>query len=69
VQRYRDGRGRPRGAVNAANNLIRRRLPPARGKAYKLVKSYGDDHAISANFTTAAVVVYKPKLVEEVANT
>jgi len=36
-------------------------------KAYKLVKSYGDDHTISANFTTAAVVVYKPKLVEEVA--
>jgi hypothetical protein len=31
------------------------------------VKSYGDDHTISANFTTAAVVVYKPKLVEEVA--
>jgi radical SAM superfamily enzyme YgiQ (UPF0313 family) len=36
-------------------------------KAYKLVKSYGDDYTISTDFTTAAVVVYKPKMVEEVA--
>ncbi|WP_427972500.1 B12-binding domain-containing radical SAM protein [Acidilobus sp.] len=36
-------------------------------KAYKLVKSYGDEHTISTNFTTAAVAAYKPKMVEEVA--
>ncbi|MEB3691219.1 MAG: B12-binding domain-containing radical SAM protein [Caldisphaeraceae archaeon] len=36
-------------------------------KAYKLVKSYGDDYHISTDFTTAAVVVQNPKLVEKVA--
>jgi Fe-S oxidoreductase len=36
-------------------------------KAYRLVKSYGDDYTISTDFTTAAVVVYKPQMVEEVA--
>jgi radical SAM superfamily enzyme YgiQ (UPF0313 family) len=36
-------------------------------KAYRLVKSYGDDYTISTDFTTAAVVVYKPKMVEEAA--
>ncbi|MGC9071257.1 MAG: B12-binding domain-containing radical SAM protein [Acidilobus sp.] len=36
-------------------------------KAYGLVKSYGDDYTISTDFTTAAVVVQAPKLVEEVA--
>ncbi|PMP60442.1 MAG: radical SAM protein [Caldisphaera sp.] len=37
-------------------------------KAYKLVKSYGDDYTISTNFTTAAVVVESPKMVYEVAD-
>ncbi len=36
-------------------------------KAYKLVKSYGDEYTISTDFTTAAVVVYKPSMVKEVA--
>lgn len=36
-------------------------------KAYKLVKSYGDEYTISTDFTTAAAVAYKPKMVEEVA--
>ncbi len=35
-------------------------------KAYKLVKSYGDDHGITTDFTTAAVAVQARKLVEEV---
>ena len=37
-------------------------------KAYKLVKSYGDDYTISTDFTTAAVVVQAPDLVKEVAD-
>ncbi len=36
-------------------------------KAYKLVKSYGEEYTISTDFTTAAVVVHSPKLVEQVA--
>lgn len=35
-------------------------------KAYKLVKSYGDDYGITTDFTTAAVAVQARKLVEEV---
>ncbi|MFP3223318.1 MAG: radical SAM protein, partial [Nitrososphaeria archaeon] len=33
-------------------------------KAYKLVKSYGDEYSISTDFTTAAVVVQEPDLVK-----
>ncbi|WP_069807863.1 B12-binding domain-containing radical SAM protein [Vulcanisaeta thermophila] len=36
-------------------------------KAYKLVKSYGEDYEVTTDFTTAAVVKYAPKLVEEVS--
>ncbi len=36
-------------------------------KAYRLVKSYGDEYTISTDFTTAAVVVQAPTLVKEVA--
>jgi radical SAM superfamily enzyme YgiQ (UPF0313 family) len=36
-------------------------------KAYKLVKSYGDDYEVTTDFTTAAVVKYAPKLVKEVS--
>ncbi|MGC8573379.1 MAG: B12-binding domain-containing radical SAM protein [Caldisphaera sp.] len=35
-------------------------------KSYKLVKSYGDDYTISTDFTTAAVVLESPKMVQEV---
>jgi len=36
-------------------------------KAYKLVKSYGDDYGLTTDFTTAAVVKQAPKLVKEVS--
>ncbi len=36
-------------------------------KAYKLVKSYGDEYGITTDFTTAAIVKYAPKLVQEVS--
>ncbi len=36
-------------------------------RAYKLVKSYGEDYSISTDFTTATVVVQAPKLVKEVS--
>jgi len=35
-------------------------------KSYKLIKSYGDEYTLSTDFTTAAVVVESPKLVQEV---
>ncbi len=37
-------------------------------KAYKLIKSYGDDYTLSTDFTTAAVAVEAPKLIQEVAD-
>jgi radical SAM superfamily enzyme YgiQ (UPF0313 family) len=36
-------------------------------KAYNLVKSYGDDHTISIDFTTAAIAVRYPDLISQVA--
>jgi radical SAM superfamily enzyme YgiQ (UPF0313 family) len=36
-------------------------------KAYNLVKSYGDDHTISIDFTTAAIAVRHPDLISQVA--
>ncbi len=36
-------------------------------KAYKLVKSYGDDYELTTDFTTAAVVKYAPNMVKEVS--
>ncbi|WP_243680065.1 radical SAM protein [Vulcanisaeta souniana] len=36
-------------------------------KAYKLVKSYGDNYELTTDFTTAAVVKYAPKMVKEVS--
>ncbi|MFB6470278.1 MAG: B12-binding domain-containing radical SAM protein [Vulcanisaeta sp. AZ3] len=36
-------------------------------RAYKLVKSYGDDYELTTDFTTAAVAKYAPKLIKEVS--